>query len=372
MKKAMKRSRHNGDVSTVVNAIVCSDSLPENLRHLLQVTMPIVLDATKVDRHGFEAEVVDQAQQGLKAVQVGMELAHKAALATQDEVTSNAERAKRVKAVSDAEAHLEAMKSRGENDKAARNAADQALHQAEDALKVAQKEDKSLEKELQRYVDKKAHVSNVLANEFVLLRNGTSGGAGGRKAVNNLVAVGKEYGLDSTILQTLPITCKKPAANYTEFETMMFTNLQGLMDRVIAGLVQNIAELEAVKAARSAAVAAATETLANAKAALTTASVAWDNQQKATSAASRAVHQADAHRRNLWEEMRHLCDAADGAAKELATLQERVWAAFKKLKEKEAEPEPVEEPEPVAETAPEAAPQAAAPAPEVATPAEDA
>jgi len=360
MKKAMKRSRGNEDVSTVVNTLVHSDALPDNLRHLLQATLPIVLDANKADRHGFEAEVVDQAQQGLTAVQAAMEQAHKAAVATQNEVISPAERANRVKAVSDSQAHLEAMKSKGENDKAARKAADQALEEAEDALKAAQKEEKSAEKEFHRYVDKKAHVSNVLANEFVMLRDGTSGGAGGRKAVNNLVAVGKEYGLDSTLLQTLPITCKKPAGNYTEFETMMFANLQGLMERVISDLTQKIAEAEPVKASKSAAVVAATETLANSKAALTAASVAWDNQQKATSAASKAVHQADAHRRKLWEDMRHVCDTADGAAKELATLKEDIWAAFQKLKEKEPEPEPVEEPEPLEETAPEAAEEAAA------------
>jgi len=222
--------------------------------------------------------------------------------------------------------------------------------------------EKSAEKQLQRYVDKKAHVSNVLANDFVMLRDGASGGAAGRKAVNTLLAVGKEYGLDSTLLQTLPITCKKPAANYSEFETMMFANLQGLMERVIAGLTQNIAEAESVKAAKCAVAVAATETLANAKASLTTASVAWDNQQKATAAASKALHQADAHRRKLWEEMRHLCDAADGTAKELAALQEHIWAAFQKLKEKEPDPEPVEEPKPVEEIAPEAAPEASAPA----------
>jgi hypothetical protein len=141
--KAMKRSRVNEDVPTVVNALVHSEALPQNLRNLLKTTLPIVLDANKADRHGFESEVVEQAQQGLTAVQKALEAALQEATGKQNEVISPAERTKRGKGVEDAKAHLEAMKAKGEQDKATKKASEKAVEDAGEALKAARKEEKN-------------------------------------------------------------------------------------------------------------------------------------------------------------------------------------------------------------------------------------
>lgn len=346
--KAMKRSKTSDDVPTVVNALTHCDALPQNLRDVLKSTLPIVLSAYKADRDAFENGVVAQAEQGLKAVEASMDQAAKAALATQNEIITPAERAKRVQAVADAKAHLEAMKAKGENDKNARNAAEQAMEEARKAAAVAAREERSANGVLQRFVDEKDHVTSVLATEFVALRDGT--GAAG-KAVKTVTDCGNKYGLDSTLLHTLPVTCKKPAADYSEFETMMFTSLEGLLKNVITDLEKKIAEATPAKNEKAATAAAATQASDNAKAAFKAACDEWDNQQKATAEASKAITASDAARRRIWEDMRRACDSADAAAAELKTLKEDVFGAFEKLKEKEPEPEPVE-PEPVEEEAP--------------------
>jgi len=67
--------------------------------------------------------VVDQAQQGLSAVQGSLEQAQAAALTQQNAVIAPAERAKRTKAKQDAEAHLGATRAKLDADKASKKAA---------------------------------------------------------------------------------------------------------------------------------------------------------------------------------------------------------------------------------------------------------
>jgi len=339
----------------VVNALVHSDALPENLRAVLKTTLPVVLDANKADRHAFEAEVVAQAQEALGAVQKALEQAVKDAEAKQNEVIAPAERTRRGNAKTEADTHLEAVKAKMEADKANRKAADQAVDEASSALKAAEKEEKAAEKELQKLVTKKDNVSNVLANEFVMVRDGTTGG---KKAVQKVIAVGKEYGLDGTLLQTLPHACGKPVEQRTEFESMMFTNLQSLMERVIAGLSQNVAEAEPVKNAKTAAVAAAKAASDQAQAVLKAAEDTLEATQQSQRDAMKAVSQAESHRRKLWDDMRNVCDAQDSASFDLKNLKENIWPSFEKLREKVPEPEPVEEPEPMEEDAPVVPPEA--------------
>jgi chromosome segregation ATPase len=345
-RRAAKRSR-NSNVPTVVHALERSDAVPTNLRSLLKATLPVVLNANKVDRHAFEVEIVDQAQSALAAVQASLEQAHATALTKQNEIIAPAERAKRSSAKQEAEAHLEAMKAKLEADKAAQKAQQKAVEEAQDALKAAQKEDKAAEKELRRHVDKKATLSNTLAHEFVMLKEGTSTSAEGKKAVQKLLALGKEYGLDSTLLHTFPITCKKPVASRTEFETMTFSSLQALIDRVIDGLAQQVAEAEPVKAAKLAAMTSAQEALDGAKAAFKAADTELAATQTAKQEATKNVAKADSVLRKLWEDMRAVCEAQDGLTNDLQGFKDNVLAAFQAAKEKEPEPEPVAEPEPV-------------------------
>lgn len=358
-KRVAKRSRGDNSVATVVGALANADALPDNLRSLLKASLPVVLNANKVDRHPYEAEVVDQAQQALTAVQGALQQAHAEALTKQNAVITPAERKNRTAAKQAAEAHLEATKAKLEANKATKKAAEKSVEDAGAALKEAKKEEKAQEKDMQKNVSKKDALTSALADEFVMLSEGTSAAAPGKKAVKKLVGLGKEYGLGDTLLTAFPITCKKPVAARTDFETMMFASLKALIEGVIQGLEQKLAEAEPVKAAKVGAAAAAGGALEQAEAALKAADDELTATQTAHKDAGKDVASADKHLRKLWEDMRQACESQDGLANNVKNFQDNVWTAFNQLKEKEPAPEPVE-PEPVEEAAPEAAPEAAA------------
>jgi len=351
--RAAKRGRPTGNqpLPLVVNTLANAECLPANLRHLLKGVLPVVLNAYKADRHTYENEVVDQAQQALGAVEAALAAAHKEAMSAQQQVIAPAEKGNRTAAKKAADSHLEAVKAQLDANKATNKGWGGGVHEADDAVKAAVKEEKVADKELQRHVDKKSHLTGALANEFATLRDGNAAGADAKKAVKEILAIGKEFGLDSTLLHTLPLACKTPVAARTEFQTMMFSNLSALIEHQITAISANIAEAEPIKAGKSVALAAARDAHAQAEAALKTASDDVAASVAANKEAHKEVTKTDHHRRKIWEDMRHACEAQDHLADELKNLKENIWGAFNQLKEKEPEPEPVE-PEPVAEEAP--------------------
>jgi len=352
-------------IPEVVDALAdAEDALPADLRTLLKQSLPVVLNANKADRGTFEAEVVGQAQKALGTVQSALEQKHKEALAKQNTIIAPAEHARRTKQKQVAEAGLEAAKNKLEASKQGKAAAQQAVHDAQGALRAAEKEAAVVEKETQVHADSKATLSNLLATEFALLKNDTSAGPAGKKAVAKLLALGREYNMDSTLLQTFPMTCKKPAASRSEFETMMFTSLQAGIDRQIDGFTRKLAEAEPIKAQKLAAVGNAKNALDRSEAALTAANDALTAAHAAHKDAGKEVSKADSDVYAIWNDMRAVCDAQDELANELKNFKEKIVTSFQQLKEKEPVPEPVEEPEPMEEAPAEAAPVAAEAAPE--------
>jgi len=350
-KRAGKRSRTDKRVPAVVGALADAEVLPANLRALLKSTLPIALNANKADRHAYETEVVNQAQQALGAVQGALEQAHKEALAKQNAIIAPAERANRVSAKKKADSNLEALKSKREANTATEKAAVKAVEEALIALKAAKKDKATADKDIGKLVAKRDALSNVLATEFVMVKTGTSALAAGKKAVQKLVALGKEHGLDSTLLSTFPITCKKSVELRTDFENMMFNSLEALINKVIAGLSQEIKAAEPVVAAKGGAVDSASAAVEKAEAAQKAAETELQATIEAQREASKEVTKAEHSRRRLWEDMRQACEAHDGLANDVKHFKEDIWTAFNQLKEKEPEPEPVEEPEPAAEAA---------------------
>jgi hypothetical protein len=357
--RAGKKSKGDKRVSVVVDALKDAEALPENLRNLLKVSLPIALNACKVDRHSYENEVVDQAQSALTAVQGALKNSLKGALAAQNAVIAPAERAKRTKAKQDAEAHLEAAKAKLETNKAGKKASEKEVEDTTNAFKAAEKLLKAAEKAVAKTQVKQEEMRNVLAYEFVMVKEGASASiasADGKRAVKKLIELGKQYGLDSTLLVTLPITCKKDVANRTEFEMMMFNSLQALIDGVIKELAAKLTEEDQDRAAKEAAAANANATMEKAKDVFKAASDELEATQAASAEAAKEVRKADANLRGLWEDMRKACDSQDSLAGEVKNFQECILTAFAELKEKEPEPEPVAEEAPPAAAAAEAEP----------------
>lgn len=362
-KSAMKRSRTDNRVSSVVNALADADAVPQNLRNLLKGALPIVLEAPKVERHAYETEVVEQAQQALAAVQKDLEQKHTEATAKQNEVISPNERQARTAAKNTAAETLQGLQQKVEANKSSKKDCEKNLVEAEKALAAAKKDQAAATKDLSKIVAKKESLSNVLEKEYASLLGGTSGSAEGKKAVKKLVDLGKQFDVDSTLLATFPITCKKKVADRTEFETNMFSSLKASIDNSIAALAQQQAEAEPVVQGKDAATNGAQEGLAAAKAALKAAEDELKATENAKKQATKDLSQADHHLRKLWEDMRKVCEAQDSCKAAVDKFQSETVATFNELKEREPEPEEPEEPEPVAEE-PEPAVEEAAPAAE--------
>jgi ribonuclease HI len=170
--------------------------------------------------------------------------------------------------------------------------------------------------------------------------------------VDKLTKLGKEFSLvGSTLLQTFALACKKEAAQRSEFESLMFTQYQAGIDKGIAGFAKNVAEAEPVKAQKDAAVTNAQAALAAAEAALVAAAEAEKAAAAAHKESVKAVSQGNARLYSIWSDMKVVCDKQDAAQKTLTHHVSDIMSAFKELKEKEPEPEPVEEPAPVEEAA---------------------
>lgn len=342
-KRAAKKSKITKLIPTVVDALADAEALPADLRSLLKGALPFVLSADKAERDPYEVEIVDQAQKSLAAVLSELEVKHREATTVQDGMISASEHAGRVAKKKDAEAALEAAKAKLETCKEAKSSAQKAMHDAQQAHKTAKKEAEAADKEVQSYADKKAALSNFLATEFALLRDGSSAGAAGKKAVQKTLQIGKEFSLDATLLQTFPMTCKKPSAERTEFEALMFTSLQSAIDKSIDALTAKIVEVEPVKAQKEAAVASAKEASDQAEAALTKAAEELQAAQEASKESSAEVKKAEKHLYEIWNDMKKACDAQDSLAGEIQNFKGNILTAFEQLKEKEPEAEPVVE-----------------------------
>jgi len=345
-------------VPAVVDALTDSEAVPADLRTLLEVALPTVLNANKADRHAYESEVVEQAEKALASVQAALEEKHADALKAQNEVIDPAEHRKRVAAKAEAEAGVEVARAKLEASEEMQSVARKAVHDAKSALKVAQKDAASSEKEAQAHADKKTILSDLLANEFEQLQEGTSNTPEGKHAVKMLEKCGKECSLDATLLKTFPLTCKKEPSTRSEFELLMFTSLKAAITKQIEDHSVKMNALEPSKAEKLAAVANAKINLEKEEAASTAASGEISTTQGAHRDAEKQVRKAEDHFYQIWRDMKEACDAQDDLAKETKSFTENVLTAFQQLKEKEPEPEPVEEPEAMEELEEEAAVEA--------------
>jgi len=334
-----KRPRKVNLVPVVVNALEQADVLPADLRTVFTSALPLVLNANKADRHGYENEVVAQAEKALAVVQADLEQKHAVALQNQNALIAPAEHAKRSSDQEAAEAACKAISEKLEANKETQFGARRSVHDAQTALKLAQKDAASSEKEMQALADKKTNLSELLEKEFQLVQETTTATPEGKEAVKKLSKVGKEFKFDETLLQTLPHTCKKELANRTEFEVIMFATLKTNIDRQIDGFTQKLAEMEPSKAEKLSAVASAQNVVEKAEVALAAASEVLSASAAGTKEATKEKAKADEHFYQIWGDMKVVCDLQDGLAREVKNFKETVAAAFQQLKEREPEPE---------------------------------
>jgi hypothetical protein len=351
VERASKKAREMTPLQIVENALTKSDAMAADVQKLFAVVLAPILSANKVDRHAYEVEVVDMAQQAVVETEKALMEAHIAALAKQAEITAPKERENRAAAQKEAEEYAKTMKGKLGATANAKNAAEAVVLEADAALKVAKKELVAAENAMQKTTSSKTLLTALLANELTMLKGGTSASNMGKKAVQTLLKVSKEYGIGNTLQQAFALACKKEPVDRSEFEATTFTTLQARIETAVANFAKELEVQTVVVQEKQAAVAASQDALDKAKGALATACDALAVVQGESKEATKRVSKAGAHTLAIWDDMKQACQAQDKLAHNLKYLKESVWPAFEKMKEMEPAPE---HPEPTEEAVPEA------------------
>lgn len=344
-----KKVKQHDCVGDVVKAITESEALDAGCRSLLAVALPLALDTPKADRHAYEVEVITSAESCLSAIEADLQARHKAALETQNSMISPAEMQKRQVAKTDAEAKVKEAKTACEGKVYTKQQCAATVHDAQGAVKVAEKEAAKAETELRSINVKKKALDDAALADMQSLRDGGSSTASGAAALKSLTSLGKNYKFDSTLLQSFPLACKKNPADRTDFDNTMFSAFQSSLNEQRDKLAKSIVEQEEEQAKKTAAVEDAKKTLAEAEEKLTAAGEEAKSAQASVKAAQVAEKDAVASLSSIWLEMKEACDAADQLAKDITAFKEVILESFGKCKEKVAEPEEEEEPEAEAE-----------------------
>jgi len=340
--KKVKQADH---VGLVVEAITASEALDAGCRSLLAVVLPLALETPKADRHPYEVEVVTSAESCLSTIEGDLQTRLKAALEKQNIMISPAEMQKRQAVKTDAEAKVKEAKTSCEGKASIKQQCAATVHDAQSAVKVAEKEAAKAETELRGIGGKKKVLDDAALADMQSLRDGGSGAAAGSAALKSLTTLGKNYKFDSTLLQSFPLACKKNPADRTDFDNTMFSAFQSALNDQRDKLSKTIVELEEDQTQKVVVVEGVKKTLAEAEEKLSAAGEEAKNAQVAVKGAQAAEKEAIASLSAIWPEMKQACDAADQLAKDITAFKEVVLGNFGICKEKVAEPTEEEEPE---------------------------
>jgi hypothetical protein len=338
-----KKVKQVDHVGPVVRAISEAEVLDAGCRNLLAVVLPMALETPKADRHPYEVEVVTSAESCLSTIEVDIAAKHKAALEKQNTMISLAEMQKRQAAKAEAEAKVKEAKTACEGKVGIKQQCAGTVHEAQSAVKLAEKEAAKAETELRSTSGKKKVLDDAALADMQCLRDEGSSSAAGGAALKALLSLGKNYKFDTTLLQSFPLACKKSPGDRTDFDNTMFSAFQSALNEQRDKLSQTAVELEQEQTRKLAAVESAKKVLTEAEEKLASASDEAKSAQAAVKSAQTVEKEATASLSSIWPEMKEACDAADQLAKDITAFKEEILGSFGTCKEKVAEPEVEEE-----------------------------
>jgi len=330
------------DVETVVKAIGGSDILPECFRTLIGKSLPNVLETYRVDRHPFEAEVVDAAEKALGDLKAHLEELLNAASAKQSEITSPAEKAKREAAKTALETELKDATAKLEERTQQKQAAATELQQATTFLKEKKKAVSKASADLQKATDQKTELTSAIAGELEFLRNSCSSSSAGKKALKTIAALGKLCRLEQTLLASFPLACKKEVEARTESDNLMFKEMASALEKKLAECTKEVSELEVAKTRQEAESEEAGKTLDAAQEGLTKAEEAIKDARTVVKDVKRNLDGAVSYSSCIWSDMKEACEATERASRDLKAFTEDLLPTFQRLQNKEREPEVAE------------------------------
>merc|ERR1719424_2072030 len=338
----VKKALLGGDTGAVMLAGMCQ-----------ALTVP------KADRHEFQASTVGMIGEALSVIETSYANSCESMKAAADAVPSSKDARKA--AVADASKELESLKEAVAASMTALGAASKEAEEALEALKKAKKEQKDGDAVLGKVESKKATIEATQAESVAFI--GENAVTAANKALKAVLKLGKDLGLDDSLLSVLPAVVRKPKEARSEFEQASFQNVVTMFGKEVEKLAAEIAEGQAGKAARAEAAASAQAVLDEAGQKKIAAETALEEAKTAEKVGAVALRNTEKNVASWLGDSKRTLDSYDEAEAAKADFAS-VLATFEKLKELEPpppEPEAAAE-EPVADPAPEAEPAAEAPA----------
>jgi len=334
-----KKSKGNDSVASVVDVIKSTDVLPVAHNAFFVSMLPHALNTCKADRPPFETELVNKAEKVLSDIKAGIEESLKKALKTQGELTSDKERQTREATKAKASKDLDNAVQTLEAAKEAKATAQTALADAKVLQKTTAKDLANFQAQVQKLTQVKATLEKAVKEDFVLLKEEGCVTPVGKKALKSILMLAMEHSFDQSLFGSFPVACQKGPDARTEFEAVVFTDVQAIIDKELDVFAQKIAAAQPVEAEKHTAATQAEAGLSAAKASLTAAEDHFEKSSGAISSLQKSVRATSTFLRGIWYDMKAACEYADGLADELSAVNE-VMASFQKLKEKVPEPDP--------------------------------
>lgn len=350
-------------IATITGAISdATDTLPKDLRGLLNSTLPFALNEFKDARHNYHHEVIKMATGALGEIENSLTATMTAAKSTSAELLNvHAEKGKRDALKNAAAQEVEGLEGVLKAKKEAAAAASESLKTAQQSLKVAKTAASKAQTAAQESTDQKTQAASAVEEDSLRAVKEGSDEAATKKVVKLMTTLATKYAFDAGMVKNFPLVCKKAADKRTEFEnytiSQMVTALGNLLEVLTAGEASAISQ----KAEKAEALQQAETVLSDAKAALAVADNEVLEATKALKDGKKKLEGACANVEAYWKDSKQACDVADSCEKKLESFKS-LLSEFVTMSDAETpapEPEmPEEEEEEVAEEEPAPAPVA--------------
>jgi len=341
---AKSAKRADASAFKIIAKAVNDADLPESAREMLVGMMSSSLGIFKEDRHAYQTQVVEMTGATLRSVEAGLQANIKAA---EEKVAGlDVEKTSRDATLSSAESTVTAKTEALTQQKQALSDAHEAHKIQKKALADAKEAETTGNAELGVAAGKKTKLEAGHKEMFTPLKEGTVPKNELKKATAALVALGKEFGFDQSMLGSITAAISKDPADRGSFDNMVLSSLEADFTKVLAALTDSLSNGEAGKAQRAAAVESAqkvcdavADQYTSCTESLQTANTELKEAEAATKAAKKSVKEFQPEADGAAQD----CESAKAA---LQDFQEGALTAFKELEARTApQPEPAEEDE---------------------------
>lgn len=323
---------------SVASALLEAEGLPENVREMLAGSLSSCLSLVKADRHNFQHRVVAMVGEALS--EIGSSINQSIAEAETEVASADTNKAALEAATQVAEKTLEARKAAVSQKKEFFEASTTAKKHATAALKDAEKDEKTGNKELDDATGKKEEIDTFRSITYKELTESVA-----TKANTKILAtIGKNFTYDGELIKALTSAFAKAPDTRGTFDKLVVSQFEEQMDKTQAGLISVLQQGEPGKQDRAAKVAAATSSLEVSEAADQACSQALADARTAETEAQKELNSANCALAAFTPALEKTKARCEGLKAGLAEFAENALANFKELESRTIPPPEEEQP----------------------------